>query len=182
MIPAICTKKLCTSLDSDSTWWWQSSWLEPNVNVGFRLIHSHLTWIHDSLVQFGHLWDSLKNTLTPIWLWLKVIQSDSNSFILTSLDWWQPSWILPTWIPTILDSAILVFSLNLTHTCQHWFPPFALKNFTHSFCIQLDNGSYHCIMTHAWIHGTAILDSDILVIISQIHSKTLSLQSDSNSN
>ena len=27
--------------------------------------------------------DSLKNTLTPIWLWLKLIQSDSNSFILT---------------------------------------------------------------------------------------------------
>ena len=27
--------------------------------------------------------DSLKNTLTPLWLWLKLIQSDSNSFILT---------------------------------------------------------------------------------------------------
>ena len=24
-----------------------------------------------------------KNTLTPFWLWLKLIQSDSNSFILT---------------------------------------------------------------------------------------------------
>ena len=27
--------------------------------------------------------DSLKNTFTPLWLWLKLIQSDSNSFILT---------------------------------------------------------------------------------------------------
>ena len=27
--------------------------------------------------------DSLRNTLTPLWLWLKLIQSDSNSFILT---------------------------------------------------------------------------------------------------
>ena len=27
--------------------------------------------------------DSLKNTLTPLWLWLKLIQYDSNSFILT---------------------------------------------------------------------------------------------------
>ena len=27
--------------------------------------------------------DSLKNTLTPLWLWLKLIQSYSNSFILT---------------------------------------------------------------------------------------------------
>ena len=33
----------------------------------------------------------------------------------------------------MLDSAILVFPLNLTHTCQHWFPPFAQKkNFTHT--------------------------------------------------
>ena len=30
--------------------------------------------------------DSLKNTLTPLWLWLKLIQSDSNSFILTYID------------------------------------------------------------------------------------------------
>ena len=27
--------------------------------------------------------DLLKNTLTPFWIWLKLIQSDSNSFILT---------------------------------------------------------------------------------------------------
>ena len=41
--------------------------------------------------------DSLKNTLMPLSLWLKPIQSDSNSFILTS--WWcQPSWNLPSWI------------------------------------------------------------------------------------
>ena len=30
--------------------------------------------------------DSLKNTLTPLWLWLTLIQSDSNLFILTYLD------------------------------------------------------------------------------------------------
>ena len=27
----------------------------------------------------------------------------------------------------ILDSAILVFPLKLTHICQDWFPPFAQK-------------------------------------------------------
>ena len=51
----------------------------------------------------------------------------------------------------ILDSAILVFPLKLTHTCQDWFPPFAekktsltipsplfaQKNFTHSFWLNL---------------------------------------------
>ena len=88
-------------------------------------------------------------------IWLKLIQSDSNSFILAQLHdsshlefchlgfsyfaqktsliysdstwWWQPSWILPSWIWPILDSAILVFPLKLTHACQDWFPPFAQK-------------------------------------------------------
>ena len=68
------TKK--TSLiHSDSTWWWQPSWILGH--VGFS--HCHLGLRH--LVIFSQ--DSLKNTLTPLWLWLKLIQSDSNSFILT---------------------------------------------------------------------------------------------------
>ena len=52
---------------------------------------SHLEFCH---VEFRHMaswiqtpWylfsDLLKNTLTPLWLWIKLIQSDSNSFILT---------------------------------------------------------------------------------------------------
>ena len=82
----------------------------------------------------------------------------------------------------ILDSAILVFPLKLTHTCQDWFPlfsqkkpslihsdstwwwqpswtlpsciqPFAQKNFTHAFSLKL--------MTAA-ILNSAILDSAIL--------------------
>ena len=47
---------------SDSTWWWQPSWIWAS-------------WIQP--FQF------IKNTLTPLWLWFKLIQSDSNSFILT---------------------------------------------------------------------------------------------------
>ena len=52
---------------------------------------------------------------------------------------------------TILDSAILVYPLKLTHTCQDWVPPFAQKknfytlpsppfaqkDFTHSFWLNL---------------------------------------------
>ena len=34
----------------------------------------------DTLLEFSH---SLKNTLTQFWLWLKLFQSDSNSFIVT---------------------------------------------------------------------------------------------------
>ena len=80
----------------------------------------------------------------------------------------------------ILDSAILVFLLKLTHTCQDWFPPFAQKNFTHSFWLNLmmaailkfcNVGSRHCHL--GFRH---------LVIFSQIHSKTLSVHSDSDSN
>ena len=57
-------------IHSDSTWWWQSSWILP-------------CWIQTPCFLLS---DSLKNTLTPLWLWLKLIQSDSNSFILTQLD------------------------------------------------------------------------------------------------
>ena len=41
--------------------------------------------------------------------------------------WWQPSWIPQTWIWPSWDSAILVYPLKLTHTCQDWYPPFAEK-------------------------------------------------------
>ena len=84
----------------------------------------------------------------------------------------------------ILDSATLVFPLNLTHICQDWFPPFAQKKL-HSFILtQLDDGShlefYHVGLrnfTHSfWLNlmmaailnsatlgsDTAILDSDTL--------------------
>ena len=66
LVPTICTKK--TSLIySDSTWWWQPSWILPS-------------WIQTPCYLLS---DSLKNTLTLFWLWLKLIQSDSKSFILT---------------------------------------------------------------------------------------------------
>ena len=99
----------------------------------------------DILLPFS---DSLKNTLTPLWLWLKLIQSDSNSFILTLLDdgsqhkfchvrfillprkktsifhshstwWWQPSWILPFWLQPFCTKKISLFHFDLTW----WWQP-----------------------------------------------------------
>ena len=107
----------------------------------------------------------------------------------------------------ILDSATLVFPLKLTHTCQDWFPPFAQKRLhshfpphhlhkktslihsdstwwwqpswilpcwikkLHSFILtQLDDGN-HLEFCHVGFRH--------LVFFSQIHSKTLSLHSDS---
>ena len=77
----------------------------------------------------------------------------------------------------ILDLATLVFPLKLTHTCQDWFPPFAQKNL-HSFILtQLDDGShlefYHVGFRHCH------LGFRLLLIFSQIHSKTISLHYDS---
>ena len=85
--------------------------------------------------------DSLKNTPTWFWLWLKLIQSDSNSFILTQLD--DGSHLEFCHLEFgHLGFSHLSFSLKLTHTCQDWFPPFAQKKL-HSFILtQLDDGSH----------------------------------------
>ena len=101
----------------DSTWWWQPSRILP------CWIQTLPSWIQTPCYLLS---DSLKNTLTPFWIWLKLttlIQTHSfslnlmmaailNSAILdsailykkTSLNhsdsiwWWQSSWILPSWI------------------------------------------------------------------------------------
>ena len=67
-----------------STLWWQASWI---LSCWFQTLPSCIE------TTCFLLSDSLKNTLTPLWVWLKLIQSDSNS-------------------------ATLVFPLKLTHTCQ----------------------------------------------------------------
>ena len=70
-------QKKTSLIHSDSTWWWQPSWILP------CWIQTLPSWIQTPCYLLS---DSLKNTLTPLWLWLKLIQSDSNSFILTQLD------------------------------------------------------------------------------------------------
>ena len=168
--------------------------------------------------------DSLKNTLTPLWLWLKLIQSDSNCFIFTYLHdgghlefghlglsnlciSFQIHSHLPRLVPTIcikhfthsfclnlmmaailksailklaiLDSALLVFSFKLTHTCQD-FSHHLHKTF-HSFILtQLDNGS-HLDFHHVGLRHCH-LGFRHLVIFLKIHSETLSLYSNSDSN
>ena len=65
--------KKTSFIHSDSSWWWQPSWIQP------CWIQTLPSWIQTPSFLPSH---SLKNTLTPFWLWLKLIQSDSNSFIL----------------------------------------------------------------------------------------------------
>ena len=64
-------------IHSDSTWWYQPSWILP------CWIQTLPSWNQTPCYLLS---DSLKNTLPPLRLWLKLIQSDSNSFILTQLD------------------------------------------------------------------------------------------------
>ena len=66
-----------TLTQTNSIWltrWWQPSWFLPS------WIQTLPSWIQTPCYLLS---DSLKNTLTPFWLWLKLIQSDSNSLILT---------------------------------------------------------------------------------------------------
>ena len=77
--PSILTLTQTNSIwliHSDSTWWWQPSWILP------CWIQTLPSWIQTPCYLLS---DELKNTL-QLWLWLKLIQSDSNSFILTQLD------------------------------------------------------------------------------------------------
>ena len=79
-----------------------------------------------------------------------------------------------------LDSAILVFPLKVTHTCQDWLPPFAQKNFTHSFWLNLMMAA---TLNSAMLDlDNATLDSDTLLFSFRFIQKTLSLQSDPDSN
>ena len=81
---------------------------------------------------------------------------------------------------SILNSDILVFPLKLTHACQDWFPPFAQKNFTHSFWLNLMMAA---ILNSAMLDSdTAILDSDTLlssVRFTQKHSPSTLTQTNS---
>ena len=114
-----------------------------------------------------HLSDSLKNTLTPIWLWL-----NTNSIWLYLIHshltwWWQPSWILPSWIRPfctklwlkLIQSDSKSFILSQLDDGSHLefcllaFNHLHKKNFTHSISLNL--------MMAAILNPT-ILDSPIL--------------------
>ena len=119
-------KKKLHSLILTPTWWWQPTWILP------CWIQTLPSWIKTSCYLLS---DSLKNTLPPLWLWLKLINlAQTHSFSLNLM----MAVILNS---AILDSPILVFHLKLTDTCQDWFPPFAQKQL-HSFILtQLDDAS-----------------------------------------
>ena len=109
-------------------WWWEPSWILPS-------------WIQPFCTK----------------LWLKLIQSDSDSFILTQLD-----------------------DVRHHEFCHLGFSHFGKKKL-HSFILtQFDDGS-HLELCHVGFRHCH-LGFRHLVIFSQIHTKTLSLHSESDSN
>ena len=112
------------------------SFILTQLGDGSHLEICHIGFRH--LVIFSQIHS--KNTLTPLWLWLQLIQSDSKSFILTQLDdcshiefcylgsylhkknfthsFWLNLMMAVILNSTILVSSILVFPLKLTHTSQ----------------------------------------------------------------
>ena len=153
-----------TLTHTNSIWltgWWQPSWILPY-------------WILPSWIQ-------------PFCtkLWLILIQSDSKSFILTQLD-----------DGSHLELCYLVFShlhkkTSLMHSHSNWWlqPSWILLSLIQPFCTkklhlfiltQLDDGSHleFCQLGFSHCH----LGFKHLVIFSQIHSKTLFLHSEPDSN
>ena len=164
----ILPRKITSIFHSDSTWWWQPSWILS------CWIQTLLSW---SQTPCYLLSDSLKNTVIPLSLWLKPnsIWLQTHSFLLNLM----VAAILNSAILNLamLDSVMIVFPLKFTHTCQDWFPPFAQKTFTHSFWLNLMMAA---ILNSAMLDSdTVILDSDIFLSSLRSTQKTLSHHSDS---
>ena len=101
-------------------------------------------------------------------IWIKLIHSHQTW-------WWQPSWILPSWIRTFfLGNSLTIANIE--------FPPFAQKNFTHSFWLNLMMAA---ILNSAMLDSdTAILYSDTLLSslrFTQKHSHTILTLTQTNS-
>ena len=111
----------------------------------------------DSDTLFSSLWITQKHSLST----LNLIQT--NSIWLTR--WWQPSWILPSYIQSCCTKVWLSL----------------IQSDSNSFILtELDDGS-HLGFCHVGLRHCH-LGFRQLVIFSQIYSKTLSLHSDSDSN
>ena len=155
-------------------------------HVGFR--HCYLGFRH--LVYL--LSDSLKNTLTPLWtltqansiwliwwwepswilpswiqpfctkLWLKLIQSDSDSFILTQLDDVRHHEFCHLGFNHFEEKKPHSFIVTQLDDDSHLgFSHFAQKNFTHSFWLNLMMAAN---LNSAMVDSdTGILDSDTLL-------------------
>ena len=198
-------------IHSHSAWWWQPSWILPSWILPSWILPSwiqpfsskknvtHSFWLN--LMMEAILNTAILDSDTAIMgsdtllSSLRFTQKHSPStLILTQTNWiwltrWrQPSWILPSWIQPFEQKKLHSFILTQIDDCRKswillsWskFSHFAQKKL-HSFILtELDDGSHlefcHIGLRHCY------LGFRHLVIFSQIHSKTLFLHSDPDSN
>ena len=172
LVSAILHKKL-HCIHSHWTWWWQPYWILP-------------TWIQP--LPYGIqtpcflVSDTLKNTL-PLTLTL----TKTNSFCLKPIHshstwWWQPSWILPSWIQTLpsWNQPSWFFLSNIHSYLPRLVPLLWFCTETISIWLKLiDSDSpwwwWPSWILPCWIQLLASVELRHLVFFSQIHSKTLSL-------
>ena len=122
-----CTKKM-SLIHSDFTWWWQPSWILPT------WIQPLPFWIQTPCYLVS---DSLKNTLPPLWLWLKLIQSDSNSFVLTQLDYGSHLEFYHLELGHLGIGHLGFSSQTHSHLPRLVYHRLHKKTFTHSFSLNL---------------------------------------------
>ena len=143
------------------------------IETNFNLTQSHSFWFNlmmaailNSAIFNSAIFDSTilhKTLIETNSILLKLIHSDSTW-------WWQPSWILPS---LILPSWIQPFCTKL------WLK--LIQSNSNSFILTQHDDHSHLQFCHVWFRHCH-LGFRHLIIFSQIHSKTPSLQSDSESN
>ena len=135
-------QKKSSLIHSDSTWWLQPSRILP-------------CWIQTPCFLLS---DSLKNTLTPLWLWLKLIQSDSNLIILTQLDDGSHLEFCHLQFGHLVFGHLSFPSQTHSHLPRLVPTICTKKTFTHSFWLNLMMAA---ILNSTMLDSdTAILDSD----------------------
>ena len=191
-------KKNYTHTSLPTNWTnWLHSFILTQLDDGGHLKFGHLEFCHlgFSFCIIGIqtpcylLPDSLKNTPHPLWFWLKLIQSDSNSFILTQLDDGGHLEFLLEFCHLGFSFCIMEFRhlvFTPADSLKNTLPPLWLwlkliqsdsNSFIHT---GLDDGS-HLEFCHVGFRHCHVRFRH-LVIFSQIHSKILSIHSDSDLN
>ena len=116
-------QKKTSLIHSDSTWWWQPSWILPSwIQTLPSWIQTPCYLLSDFTQKHSHSTLTLTQTNS---IWLKVIHSHLTW-------WWQPSCILPSWF---LPSWIHPFCSKL------WLQ--LIQSDSKSFILtQLDDGGH----------------------------------------
>ena len=138
--------KKTSLIHSDSTWWWQPSWYCAMLDSATAILVSD-TLLSSLRFTQNHSHSTLTLTQTNL-IWFKLIHSHSNWMMAAILNsvilglgqfahkktslfhsdttwWWQPSWILPSWIQTLpswIQTPCYLLSDSLKNTLTPLWP------------------------------------------------------------